>query len=150
MPVTTTQNETVHSELDSADPNNTMDCLRKMGLGSMLSPFKVTFAALASSASQDITTAAARAAATINYGALRVGKTVLPAALVVIALRVTAGAAAAGARFVSDTGATASTTVARLSDDGKTLTFEAAVTGFVLVYVPRPDTDMEALFAPVT
>lgn len=158
MPVTTTLVDTVHAELDSANPNTVFDALRKMGLGSMLAPLRVTFAALASAASQDITTAAARAAATINVGALRVSKTVLPPALAVISCRVIAGTALAGPRTVSDTGATVTAPaganglpgVAKISDDGKTLTFDAAVTGFTITYIPRPDVDMESVFAPST
>lgn len=133
---TVTKDQTVQTVLNDANPNEIADGIRKLALGNMLSPVKVTFAALGSAAAQDITTAAAKAAATYTGITLALGEE-LPAILNVRTLRVTAGAAAAGARFVTDAGGTASTTVALLSDDGKTLTFEDTVTGFVLEYTPR-------------
>lgn len=147
MSVTATKKETLRSVLNDANPNEVADALKRIKLGQILCPVKVTFASLASAAAQDITTAAAKAAATIvPSDFIGTGET-LPAILAVRSLRVTAGAAAAGARFVTDTGGTPSTTVATLSDDGKTLTFEAAVTGFVLQYIPRTRESLESDFA---
>jgi len=149
MAITTTRTETVERALNDANPNKAADALHKMSVGTMLAPRKITFAALASAAAQDITTAAAFAAATISpvYPSDVVA---LPPMLSVIACRVTAGAAAAGVRTIGDSGATPSATVAALSDDGKTLTFEAGVTGFVLEYIPRPSVDMQAKFDRLT
>lgn len=144
--MTTTVNQTVQQQGDLANPNTLADFLRLVALGHFFANLKVTFAALTSAAAQDVTTAAAKAAATISGLSLDTGEN-LPAIGVVKTLRVTAGAAAAGARFVTDAGGTPSTTVATLSDDGKTLTFEAAVTGFVVEYQPRSGVDMTATWA---
>lgn len=133
--------------LNKADPNDLADVVRKMQMGSMLTPRKITFTGLTAAAAQDITTAAAFAAAA-KSPALPSNQTTLPPILSVIAVRVTAGAAAAGVRMVGDAGATPSATVVALSDDGKTLTFEGTVTAFVLEYIARPGTDMTAKFAP--
>jgi hypothetical protein len=88
----------------------------------MLTPQKLSLTGLSSSATHNITDTA--------HGGN-------PAVQNWTTLRVTAGAAAAGARLLTDVGGTPSTTVATLSDDGTTIVFEAAVTGFVLEYTPR-------------
>jgi hypothetical protein len=51
---------------------------------------------------------------------------------------------------MTDAGGTASATVALLSDDGKTLTFEGTVTDFVVEYIPRASTDMTSDFTPLS
>lgn len=151
--MTTTKADTNEATLNAADPNELADIARKMKMGGMFTPRKVTFAGMAAAAAQDITSAANFALAT-SSPAQRTGTTRLPPILSVIAVRVTAGAAAAGVRMIGDAGATPSATVAALSDDGKTLTFEGTVTGMVLEYIPRPasgdentPTDMTANFA---
>ena len=113
MAVTTTKHESLKDALDQANPNQVADALQKTKLGTMLTPLKKTFSALSASLTHDLTDVA--------HGSGL-------AALSIVTLRVTAGAAAAGARFVTDAGGTASATVALLSDDGKTLTFEGTVT----------------------
>ena len=134
--MTTTQNNTLQAELEKANPNTLPDALKLAGVARQLAVIKATFAALTAAAAVDITTAASRAAATLV--GVNLGTTdVLPPIGDIVSLRVTAGAAAAGDRQISDAGGTPSATVATLSDDGKTLTFEANVTGFVLVYRPR-------------
>lgn len=145
--MTTTKIETLQRALNDANPNEVADCLKRMKLGNILAPVKVTFTGLTSSATQDITTAAAKAAGTITGVSLDTGEN-LPAVNGIHSLRVTAGAAAAGPRQVTDTGGTASATVAKISDDGKTITFEAAVTAFVITYLPRSFTDLSTSFAP--
>lgn len=151
--MTITRAETLERVLKQADPNRIPDALRKVDLGAMLTPRKVTFAALTAAAAVDITTAAAAAAATVAP-ALPSDVLTLPAILSVTALRVTAvGTGATGARIVTDSGGTAGAPgangpgIALLSDDGKTLTFEGTVTGFVLEYVPRPAIDPTTTFA---
>lgn len=116
--------ETLKSVLDRANPNNLADALALVKLGTMLAPTSVTVAQTS--------------ATTIPLD---------PPALAVFGCRVTGGAAAAGARIVSDAGATPSSTVCTLSADGATLTFEAGVTGAVLSYMPRSSADMDAKFA---
>lgn len=159
--MTTTATQTVHKELDQADPNTIGDCLRKMGLGSILSPLKVTIAALAATQNIDITSAAVFAAATINVGALKQSRTTLPPILNIVTLRVTASGTGAslgtytvtdsgGTAIVPPGGASAAVGIATLSADGKTLGFPNTITGFVITYIPRADTDMEAQFETLT
>jgi hypothetical protein len=118
---TTTKTSTIKDVANSGNLNELAEVAQKVGLGTMLDTVKLTKTGLTSAIAHDITDAA--------HGSN-------PAASIVGALRVTAGAAAAGLRQIGDAGATPSATVATLSDDGKTLTFEAAVTGFVMVYQP--------------
>lgn len=127
--MTTTQESTIQSVLNEADPNRLADGLRKAKVGDALQGLQKTLTGLTSLAAQDLTTIDDPDDTSVK----------LPAALVITGVRVTAGAAAAGARFISDEGSTPSTTVAALSADGKTITFEAAVTAFVIYYVPKQD-----------
>lgn len=135
--MTTTRDETLQTILNKADPTQISDAFRVVRIGDKLANVQVTVAALASATAVDITTPAVKAAITALTG-LTLGDDVnLPAIGVPVSVRVTAGAAAAGPRQITDAGGTASATVALLSDDGTTLTFEAGVTGFVLLYQPR-------------
>lgn len=118
--------ETVKSSLNRANPNTLADVLAKIDLGTMLAPTKITVAQTA--------------ATTIVLD---------PPALAVFGARVTAGAAAAGPRIVTDAGGSASATVCTLSADGVTLTFEANVTGAVVSYMPRPAVDMDAAWPSI-
>lgn len=140
--------QSLQGYLDQANPNFLADVLRQIGLGSLLTPLKVTFSGLTAAASFDITTAANFEFATVNQGSpIYDNQGYLPPILCVNTLRVTAvGTGATGARFVTDTGGTASSTVAKVSDDGKTLTFEGTVTGFVIEYIPRSITSMTSNF----
>jgi hypothetical protein len=135
--MTVNRENTVQSTLSSANPNNLADAARRGNLGLALSPVKVTFAALTSATSHNITTAASRAAATIvGISPALPTAQLLPAAGSIETLRVTAGVAV-GPRAITDVGGTPTTTLATISDDGKTITFEAAVTAFVITYFPR-------------
>lgn len=118
--------ETLKSALNRANPNTLADVLALIDLGTILDPKVVT---VAQSAATTIT---------LDPPALSPG---------VCQARVTGGAAAAGVRHVSDAGATPSATVCKLSADGKTLTFEANVTGAVVSYVPRPAVDLSTPWA---
>lgn len=138
---TATKDQTVQSCLNDANPNEIADALQKVELGNVISPVKVTFAGLAASATLDITTAAAKAAATVTGLTLALGEN-LPAMLVVRTLRVTAGAAAAAPRVTTDAAGTPSATYATISDDGTTLVFEDTVTACVLEYLPRSATPL--------
>lgn len=149
--MTTTKADTIETTLNQADPNELPDAFRKMKLGQASTPRKVTFTGLASSAVQDITTAAAFAAA-VAVPPFPAGTTRLPAIGTVTALRVTAGTVL-GARVIIDSGGTPAASAtgiggapggsAALSDNGKTLTFEAVITAMVLEYIPRPSTGDE-------
>lgn len=139
--MTATVKETVKSVLDNANPNEVADALALAKLGTILTPTKVALTGLTGT-THNITDVA--------HGSH-------PAILAVVALRVTAAttAGSVGAYVAGDAGATvvspaASTLVgvAKLSDDGKTLTFATGdVTAFVIEYVPRPAVDMTAPFA---
>lgn len=145
--VTTSVTDTVQAELDKADPNTLADVLRLIKLGTMLTPLKRTFTGLTSAAAFDLTaidgTGETAGASNPNRLALLDCRT----------LRVTAGAATAGSRALTDAGGTPGAPgangpgVATISDDGKTITFEAGVTGFVIEYVPRASTSMTAQWA---
>lgn len=141
---------TFAEKLNDANPNLLATLLQQVKLGKMLDPVKVTFAGLTASAAIDITTAASRTGATINQGleGIAAGEA-LPPIQMVKTLRVTAvGTGALGARVVTDAGGTATVAagnhpgIALLSDDGKTITFEGTVTGFVLEYMPRSEVDL--------
>ncbi|HUK32942.1 MAG TPA: hypothetical protein VLV86_03465 [Vicinamibacterales bacterium] len=119
--------QTLKKETNDANPGTIADCLRQIGLGDVLSVQK-----------QDITQSSAST------------MTLSPAALVVQSVRVISGAAAAGLRQIGDSGATPSTTVATLSDDGTTLTFEAGVTEAIVVYMQRSNTSLDTLEQPAS
>lgn len=112
--------DSIKDVLDNGDLNRLADASRAMKLGTMLAPKKVTVVQAA--------------AATILLDP--------PALPATVRARVTGGAAAAGPRQVTDAGGAASATVATISDDGKTLTFENTVTDAVILYVPRPAVDI--------
>ncbi len=141
MSATATLNETVQRALDDANPNEVADALQKVNLGTVLTPLQRTFTGLVSQATQDLTAIDATGEAAGGDNPQRL------AALSISTLRVTAGTAAAADRQVSDSGGTPSASVATLSDDGTTLTFEAALTAFVITYIPRAAVDMTEDFA---
>lgn len=154
MSVTATKAQTLQTELDKASPNSLADVLAQVKLGTMLTPLKVTVAGLGATAAIDITTLpAAGGVATVNQGPAFPAGAKLPPILSVTTLRVTAvGGGALGPRVVTDAGGAAGAPgangpgIALLSDDGKTLTFEGTVTGFVIEYVPRAALDMGTLY----
>lgn len=153
--MTTTKEKDIRQTLNETNLNRLAEALAKIKAGNAASKIKVTFASLTSSATIDITTAASKAAGTISGITLATGEN-LPPIGQVVALRVTAGTATAGDRHVSDVGGTAAAPhaagvpgIATLSDDGTTLVFEAAVTGFVLVYYPAPYVALNTSF-PIT
>lgn len=125
--MTTTVNKTLAGILDEADPNKISDALRKVKLGQLLSPVKQTIS------QADVVTVP-----------------LSPPALVIHSVRVTGGTALAGVYQVTDTDGTevnsATLGVCTLSDDGALLTFAAALTDLVVIYIPRSDADMTADF----
>lgn len=154
--VTATQPRTTQKVLIDADPDYLADALRKASFGVSQQVYKLTFSGLTSAAAHNITDAAHFANANGGAGSQSPAfpadsLSALPSIGQVLTLRVTAGAAAAGARVVTDAGGAASAGaagspgVALISDDGTTLTFEAGVTGFVLEYLPRMQ-NMQSLF----
>lgn len=123
---TATEVQTIKSTIDTANPTQGWDALQKAKLGTMLAGKKVTLTGLVAAASFDVTTL---------DDPTSPGDT-LPAILSISVLRVTAGVAATGVRQIGDAAATPSATLATLSDDGKTITFEGNVTDMVLQYIP--------------
>jgi hypothetical protein len=113
--------ESVSDVLDKGDLNRIADCARVAKLGTMLS--------------KQGSTVVQTAAVTITLDPPAKG----PHS---VAVRVTGGAAAAGPRQVTDHGGTPSATVATLSADGATLTFEGNVTDAVISYDAAPDVDL--------
>jgi hypothetical protein len=156
MASTATKVDTLRNELSAGNANTVANAAQQARLGDILSPLKYTVTAFAGAVAIDITSKAIAALATA--GAFTPPLTtpddinVLPAVLNAgcVAVRVTGGAAAAGPRIVTDAGGTPSATVCTLSDDGKTLTFEAAVTDFVIEYLARSAKDVLTAFAPQT
>lgn len=151
---TSTRDQTLFLFLQNADPQQIADALKQVGLGEILQPRKITVTGATSAAAQDITSANTFASM-VASPVMPSGTTKLPPIRSVIALRVTAGAATAGARVVTDAGGTPGAPgangpgIVTLSDDGKTLTFEAAVTGYVIEYIARATNDPTATtFAP--
>lgn len=137
MAVTTTAAPTLREAMNTGDPQAVATVAQVVGLGTMLAVVKVVFAGLTAAAALDITTAAAKTAATVTGITLATGEN-LPPIGSILAVRVTAGAAAAGGRLVLDSGGTPAAGACTVSDTGKTLTFEGTVTGLVLMYRPAP------------
>jgi PPE-repeat protein len=118
---------TLKTELDRADPNNLADMLRKVALGSLLDV-----------AEYDTGTITASADVTLPGGAL----------VVQSARVVTSGTAASvGLYLAGDAGitpllppggASAGVGYAKLSADGKTLTFPNTVTRVIVRYIKQP------------
>lgn len=139
---TATQVQTIKDTIDTANPSQAWAALQKAKLGTMLAPLKRTFTGLTSAASFDLTQIDGTGEDTGVANANRL------AALSITHLRVTAGTAAAGPRHVTDVGGTPGAPgangpgIATLSDDGKTITFEAAATAFVIQYIPRASEDL--------
>lgn len=151
MTTTATAVETNKSVLDIADPDKLADVLRKVKLGTLLTPLKRTITLATVAASCDLTAVDASGETTGPSNPNRL------AALSVITLRVTdvtGGTGAAGPRSVTDAGGTpaapptatayagASIGLATLSDDGKTVTFEGTVKAFIIEYIPRASVTM--------
>jgi hypothetical protein len=140
--MTTTIQEDIRLALDNAVPGHHEPGMAQIKHGTAHSVIKAVFASLSAAAAVDVTTAASKSKATVSGVLLASGEN-LPAIGSILALRVTAGSATAGARITTDAGGTAGAPgangpgIALVSDDGKTLTFEATVTGFVLEYTPR-------------
>lgn len=133
---TATAARTLKAVIDEANPNEIADVLRLLKLGTSSLILKRTFTGLTSATSFDLTAIDATGETTGIANPNR-----LPAEIV-RTLRVTAGTLAAGPAIVTDSGGTAtaigtgSAHVVLISDDGKTLTFQAAVTAFVIEYIP--------------
>lgn len=145
--MTVSANTTLKSALDLARPGQLEDLLAKIRMGTLLTPLKRVFTGLTAAASFDLTLIDGTGETTGVNNPNRL------AALVVSYLRLDASGTAASVGnyivgpptstlLVPPGGANAAVGVARLSDDGKTLTFPNTITGFTILYVPRSFTDM--------
>lgn len=159
MSSTTTFTDDVRTEANKGQLSTIGDIARKAKAGDMLSSIKVVCTGLTGAASYDITTAAQKAASTITGITLKTGEN-LPPIGSLLSLRVTAAttASTAGTYIFTDVAGdmvTANTHtvvgIARISDDGKTISFPTAdVTAFILEYMPRAQTDLTADMNPST
>jgi hypothetical protein len=151
MSVTATSTATVKSTLDQADPNKVSDALRKVKLGTCLTPLKRVFASLTAAASFDLTLIDGTGETS------GIANTNRMACLCLGYLRVDASGTAGSVGnyivgpptstlLIPPGGANAAVGVARLSDDGKTITFPNTITGFTISYIPRSYTDMTSAF----
>lgn len=132
-----TDPQSILAVLQAANPNTLPDMLRKQRVDRMFQPITAT-CTIASGTSIDITTLRAGTEAVVSSNSPIEAGELLPPVRYVRSLRVATGTAT-GTRMITDASGTASTTVAKLSEDGKTLTFEAAITVFVLVYYGASD-----------
>lgn len=152
---TATKTRSLQEVLDEALPGELADALRKLKLGTTHAPMKRTFTGLTAAAAFDLTAidGTGETAGAANANRL--------AALLVGTLRVTASGTgnSVGSYAMTDTGGTtvsptagANVGIAKLSDDGKTITFPTTVTAFVVEYIPRTlqSSDYAADFAPST
>ena len=162
MPNTTLVKRTLRRVLNNALPDNMMDALRKIKLGNRMSIVKLTVTGLTAGASFDITTLAfkAQVLATGGFTGIELGtQEGLPPIAIPLNLRVTAASAGTtvGSYLLGDVGASMvvppggaslAVGVARLSDDGKTITLPANVTAFTLAYMPGNASSLDAEFEP--
>ena len=124
---TATEKLTIQGALNEANPGRAWSAVQKAKLGDTLVGLQKT-----------ITIASAASAVLTDIDDPDDTSKKLPAALVIGSVRVVTGTAT-GRRDVSDAGDTPSATLATLSDDGKTITFEAVITVFRINYIPKED-----------
>lgn len=129
--MTVTAVTTLKKALNLANHNNLPDAIAKLQLGDMLEVVEET-----------ITIASGTA---INLTTDSVAKR---GALLVQSVRVVAGTAT-GARTVGDSSCTPSTSLVKLSADGTTLTFEAAITQAVVRWIRLPAAALTTAFPMV-
>ena len=138
---------TFKSALNAARPGQLEDIFAKMKLGTMLTPLKRVFTGLTASATTDLT---ALDATGETVGAANPNR--LPA-LVIMYLRLDASGTAASignyivgpptsTLLVPPGGANVAVGVARISDDGKVITWPNTITGFTIQYIPQSTVDM--------
>jgi len=150
--VTDSYQGSIQSALNQANPNQLPDLLQKVGIGNMLANIKAVVTGLTAAGSFDITSAAVFAKATVTgLNTLGGDLAALPPIGVLRTLRVTAAttASTAGTYVLTDVAGdmvTANTHtvvgIARISDDGKTLSFPTTdVTAFIIEYQARAATD---------
>jgi hypothetical protein len=169
MAVTTTKASTLQTELDKANVNSLADVLKLMKLGTMLTPLKVSVTGYNATSAINLTKLgyASGGAVTIIQPVASGGLPMLPPGgnlpplLQCLSLRVTGatgttGVATGGARLLTDAAGTAGAPgvngpgIALISDDGTTITFDGAVAGFVIEYMPQAAIPMGTLYPAVS
>lgn len=127
--------QSIMSVLQTANPNTLPDMLRAQRVDRLFRPISASIT-LAVPAAVVALTALRNDGVNIVLEANSPveANELLPAIRFARTLRVTAGAAAAGVRALADAAGTPSATLATLSLDGATLTFEANVTTFIITY----------------
>lgn len=147
--MTTTIAPTLKNELDNARPDEIADVLRLMKLGTMLTPLKRVFTGLTGAATYDLTALDATGETTGVANPNRLAALVIHSLVVVTATTAnTQGVYVVGDTSITLISPTNKTVVgtAKISDDGKTLTFPSAdVTAFTIEYMPRSAVDMTTL-----
>jgi hypothetical protein len=150
--VTDAYQGTIQSALNQSNPNQLPDLLQKVQVGDMLANIKAVATSLTAAGSFDITTAAFYAKCTVTgLNTLGGDRATLPPVGVLRTLRVTAATTAStvGTYILTDvagdmiTAATHTVVgVARISDDGKTISFPTTdVTAFIIEYAARAAVD---------
>lgn len=145
MTTTATIKDTIKAVLNEANPSRLASVLRRIKIGTMLTPISETITPTVP-------------AAVVNLVTDSVAKR---AAQKIISCRVTAvpggpGTGTVGPRVVSDAAATPDACVGAIpgvvawSADGKTLTFDGIVTTVIIKWLPSPDHETSADYAPFT
>lgn len=141
---TDTAKPTIKTELDKAQPGDLSPLLALVKPGTMMTPIKETITLASVSATIDLTAKSAAGLAADRIRTLRVSD-------------VTGGTSArVGSYIITDASGTAldpqadSPGVAKLSDDGKTLTFAGTVKAIVITYYPVPYTALSTEFPATT
>lgn len=152
--MTTVQRKTIRQILDESDLNELADVFAALKIGKSLSRVRVVAAGLTAAAAFDITTAAFKALCTVTGYDLATGENLPPIGIPCSLQLVASGTAGSlGSYILGDVAATpaipaggASVTpgVARLSTDGKTITFPNTVTAFTFTYYPRTELELNS------
>jgi hypothetical protein len=156
MAVTATKTESIQRVLNSGDINRMPRAFQMLKAGAQNAVVKVVVSGLTATATPDITSAAVKAAAVISGIDLDTGENLPPIGSVLTLRCTTSGTpATVGSYVVGDAGSTplspsggSSVGLAKLSDDGKVLTFPTTITGFELHYTPRGAVPVTSEFAP--
>lgn len=161
----TTSAQVTQAQLDLASPTTLADVLRSVKLGSMLIPVKAVLSGITSTATPNITAASGTNSLTGATVALS-GSPALPTGFTYPGTTSLAASGGTGntlppilsvrtlrdahSNIVVDSGGTAVASTSTypgtvlLSDDGTTLTFASAVTGFTIEYIPRAFTNLSS------
>ena len=146
---TATQTYSIRQAMDDSNPSLRAEALRDIKLGKQQKKIKATITALTAIAAPDITAlVGASLSIVINQGPDDIVKSgVLPPIGKLVSLTCTTSdtANSVGSYAVTDAGGTALTPtaganlgLAKISDDGKTITFPTTITGFTIEYFAMP------------